>query len=93
MGVLSQNYVIYLAKETITVVLLVGGPILLAALVTGLTVGIFQALTQIQEQTLTFIPKLVAVAVVMVVLGPWMMRVLMAFTTNLFNSLPGLSNF
>jgi len=82
----------YLAKETIGVILMVGGPILLASLVVGLVVSIFQALTQIQEQTLTFIPKLLAITLVLVLMGPWMMKVLLGFTTNLFNSLANFAN-
>lgn len=84
---MSQNQVLYMAKEAVGAVLLVGGPILGAALLVGLLVSIFQSMTQIQEQTLTFIPKVVAVAVVMLLLGPWMLSVLTVYTANLLTQL------
>ena len=79
--------VLYMAKEAVGAVLLVGGPILGVSLLVGLLVSIFQAMTQIQEQTLSFIPKVVAVAVVLVVLGPWMLSVLTVYTSNLLKQL------
>lgn len=90
---MSQNYVMSLAKDTLTVIIMVGGPIMLAILIVGMAVSIFQALTQIQEQTLTFVPKLIAAAAVVAVLGPWMLRVLLSYTSNLFNSLVGLAKY
>lgn len=66
--------------------LLVGAPVLLAALGVGLIVSLLQAVTQIQETTLSFLPKLLAVAAVLVFLGPWMLRELMNFTTLAFQS-------
>jgi flagellar biosynthetic protein FliQ len=68
----------------------VAGPLLLAALVVGLLVSIFQAVTQIQEQSLSLIPKIVAVAVVIVVLGPWMLGQLVSYTAALFISIPSM---
>ena len=79
--------VLYMAKEAVGAVLLVGGPILGVSLLVGLLVSIFQAMTQIQEQTLSFIPKVVAVVVVLLVLGPWMLSVLTVYTTNLLTQL------
>jgi len=79
--------VLYMAKEAVGAVLLVGGPILIVSLTVGLLVSIFQAMTQIQEQTLTFIPKVVAVVVVLLVLGPWMLSVLTVYATNLLKQL------
>jgi len=84
---MNQSMVLYMAKEAVGTVLLVGGPILGVSLLVGLLVSIFQAMTQIQEQTLTFIPKVVAVVVVLLVLGPWMLSVLTAYTTNLLKQL------
>ena len=84
---MSQNQVLYMAKEAIGAVLLVGGPILGVSLLVGLLVSIFQAMTQIQEQTLSFIPKVVAVVAVLILLGPWMLSVLTAYTTNLLTQL------
>ncbi|KJS47211.1 MAG: flagellar biosynthesis protein FliQ [Peptococcaceae bacterium BRH_c23] len=76
-----------MAREAVGAVLLVGGPVLGVSLLVGLLVSIFQSMTQIQEQTLTFIPKVIAVAVVMLVLGPWMLSVLTAYTSNLLTQL------
>ncbi|HZK84138.1 MAG TPA: flagellar biosynthesis protein FliQ [Desulfosporosinus sp.] len=84
---MDQNMVLYMAKEAVGAVLLVGGPILIVSLTVGLLVSIFQAMTQIQEQTLTFIPKVVAVVVVLLVLGPWMLSVLTVYATNLLKQL------
>ncbi|KGK90364.1 flagellar biosynthesis protein FliQ [Desulfosporosinus sp. HMP52] len=84
---MSQNQVLYMAREAVGAVLLVGGPILGVALLVGLLVSIFQSMTQIQEQTLSFIPKVIAVAAVMLVLGPWMLSVLTVYTTNLLTQL------
>jgi flagellar biosynthetic protein FliQ len=83
----SQSMVLYLAKEALGAVLLVGGPILGASLLVGLLVSIFQSMTQIQEQTLSFIPKIIAVVTVLLLLGPWMLSVMTAFTSNLLTQL------
>lgn len=84
---MTQNQVLFMAREAVGAVLLVGGPVLGTALLVGLFVSIFQSMTQIQEQTLTFIPKIAAVAVVMLLLGPWMLSVLTAYATNLLTQL------
>lgn len=84
---MDQSMVLYMAKEAVGAVLLVGGPILGVSLLVGLLVSIFQAMTQIQEQTLTFIPKVVAVVAVLMVLGPWMLSVLTVYTANLLKAL------
>ena len=76
-----------MAKEALGTVLLVGGPILGASLLVGLIVSIFQAMTQIQEQTLSFIPKVIVVAVILLLLGPWMLSVLTAYTSNLLTQI------
>lgn len=68
-------------------ILLVAGPILILALAVGLLVSVFQATTQIQEQTLAFIPKIIAVLVGVVIFGPWMLTKLVEFTTDLFQNL------
>ncbi len=68
--------------------LLLCGPVLLAGLVAGLAISVFQAMTQINEMTLTFIPKIAATAAALVLLGPWMLTRLVAYTTTLFQSLP-----
>jgi flagellar biosynthetic protein FliQ len=63
-------------------------PLLLAGLVVGLIVSVFQAVTQIQEQTLAFIPKIIAIAAVLVILGPWMLNQLLGYTTELWGGIP-----
>ncbi len=84
---------LYLAKEALGTALLVGGPILGIGLLVGLVVSVFQAMTQIQEQTLAFIPKILAIVVVMLLLGPWMLNVLTAYTTNLLSQLGTFARF
>jgi len=79
-----------LTAETLYLVLLVSGPPLLVALAIGLIVGLLQAVTQVQEQTLSFVPKLVAVATVLVVAGGWMGGQLLRFTDRLWRAIPEL---
>ena len=85
---MTPEYVVKLGQEMLLLVLYLGGPVLIVALVVGLAVSIFQAVTQIHEMTLTFIPKILAVAAVLTVLLPWTIRRLMDFTINLFSSIP-----
>jgi flagellar biosynthesis protein FliQ len=81
-----------IGSRALEITLLLAAPLLLVALVTGLIVGAFQAATQINEQTLSFIPKLLAMALAVVVAGPWMLKVLISYTRELFESIPGLIN-
>ncbi|MHB8126786.1 MAG: flagellar biosynthesis protein FliQ [Desulfitobacteriaceae bacterium] len=90
---MSQNQVLYMAKEALGTALLVGGPVLCVSLLVGLLVSIFQAMTQIQEQTLSFIPKILAIVAVMLLLGPWMLSVLTTYTTNLLTQLATFANY
>ena len=71
-------------KEALWLVLELSGPMLIISIVIGLVIAIFQAATQIHEQTLTFVPKLVAIAVILLITGPWMMNVMNDFTVKLF---------
>jgi flagellar biosynthetic protein FliQ len=87
---MNQDTVVNLASQAMSLALKVAGPLLLVALVIGLIVSIFQAVTQIQEQSLTLIPKIVGIAVVVVLLGPWMLGQLVAYTTNLYSAIPTL---
>ena len=87
---MTQDTVITLATQAMKLALEIAGPILLVGLFVGLIVSLFQAVTQIQEQTLTFIPKIVAMALLIVVLGPWMLDQLVAYTAALFASIPQL---
>ncbi|WP_138414809.1 flagellar biosynthesis protein FliQ [Aquibacillus sediminis] len=84
---MSGEFVISLAEQGIYTVLMVVGPLLLLALAVGLLVSIFQATTQIQEQTLAFIPKIVAVLVGLIFFGPWMLTRMVEFTSNIFQNL------
>lgn len=85
--------VVAIIREGVTTVLTVAGPMLGVGLIIGLVVSIFQATTQIQEQTLTFLPKLLAIFFTLVLCGPWMLRVLVDFTTELFSYLSQVSGW
>ena len=87
---MNQDVVTHLSVQAMTMALKVSAPFLLAGLAVGLLVSIFQAVTQIQEQTLTFIPKIVVTGVVIAVGGPWMLDQIVGYTTNLFQSIPTL---
>ena len=77
-----------IGREALLTVMKVTAPMLGLGMAAGLTVSIFQATTQIQEQTLTFVPKILAVLLSIIVFGPWMLSTLMEFITNLFNNIP-----
>ncbi len=87
---MSQDQVISICVSAMELALKIGMPILLVGLVVGLLVSIFQAATQIQEQTLSFIPKVAGLAVVLVVAGPWMLGQLLTWTEGLYLSIPKL---
>ncbi|WP_079529859.1 flagellar biosynthesis protein FliQ [Halobacillus hunanensis] len=84
---MNSEMVISFAKEGIYTVLIVSGPLLILALAIGLLVSIFQATTQIQEQTLAFIPKIVAVLIGLIFFGPWMLTNMVRFTASIFENL------
>lgn len=83
----SSEFVISMAEKAVYVTLVISGPLLAIALLVGLIVSIFQATTQIQEQTLAFIPKIVAVLLALIFFGPWMLSTILSFTTELFSNL------
>jgi flagellar biosynthetic protein FliQ len=87
---MSEQYIVYLFREAFYTALLVSAPVLVLSLVVGLLISVFQAATAIQEFTLTFVPKLVAVAVVLVLTLPWMMDLMTSFTVSLFHQIPML---
>lgn len=87
---MSLGLVLDLARNALTISLLLAGPLLGVALVVGLLISILQAVTSIQEQTLSFVPKLFAVAGVFLALLSWMLQIMMKYTTELFISLPNL---
>lgn len=84
---MGEEVVIDIARQAITVVIMLSAPILGLSLLVGLIISVIQATTQIQEQTLTFIPKIVAIFVAMLVFGPWMMHVITEFTINLYENI------
>ena len=84
---MSSEFVLTLAERGIFTILIVVGPLLILALAVGLLVSIFQATTQIQEQTLAFIPKIVAVLVGVVFFGPWMLTRMVEFTVDLYQNI------
>jgi flagellar biosynthetic protein FliQ len=87
---MDQDTVVNLATQAMVLSLKIAGPILILGLIIGLLVSIFQAVTSIQEQSLSFIPKVVGVAVLIVVLGPWMLDQLVGYAQNLYMSIPSL---
>ena len=87
---MSHALVVDLARNAIMLALLIAGPMLVVALLIGLTVSILQAVTQIQEQTLAFVPKLIGVSVIFLLALPWILQLLVKYTTELFRSLPSL---
>ena len=87
---MTQDVVVNLATTALTLAFKVALPMLGAGLVVGLLVSIFQAVTQIQEQTLAFIPKILAIAGVLIVGGPWMLNQLLSYTTDLWSRIPTL---
>jgi flagellar biosynthetic protein FliQ len=87
---MGPDVVLELCTQALELALRVGLPLLIAGLVVGLAVSVFQAVTQIQEQTLSFIPKILALAGVLIVLGPWMLNQLLSYTTDLWGSIPQL---
>jgi len=81
---MTPEFAVWICKETIYTALLVAAPMLLTGLVIGISVSLFQAVTSIHEATLTFIPKILGVAVVMLFTMPWMIRVILGFTQHIF---------
>lgn len=84
---MNEDMVYFLGKETLKVAALIATPLLLSSLVIGLLVSIFQAITQINEATLTFIPKIIVIAIVLVLLGPWMIDEMTKFTIELLENI------
>jgi len=87
---MTEGTLLTLAKNTVMVTLMMAGPVLLVSLIVGSLISLFQSATQINEVTLTFIPKLIAVGVVLAICGSWMLQQLLVFTANIFNDLPNL---
>ena len=87
---MGPDVVLQLCTQALELALRVGLPLMVVGLVVGLAVSVFQAVTQIQEQTLSFIPKILALAGVLIVLGPWMLNQLLSYTADLWGSIPQL---
>ncbi len=87
---MTPETVVTVGRHALELTLTLAAPLLLTALAVGLIVGIFQAATQINEMTLSFIPKLLAMAAVLAITGPWMLRTLVEYTRNLIQSIPGM---
>lgn len=86
---MNQSTVLDLAREALVVGLLVASPLLAVTLLIGIVVSVFQAVTQVQELTLTFVPKVLGILVVMLLLGSWMLTLLVSFLKTCFESFPG----
>lgn len=89
---MSPETIMDMGQQAIYIMLLIAAPLLLAALLIGLIVSIFQAATQINEQTLSFIPKLVGIFLVLIVLGPWMLTLLTDYMRSVLENIPNLAN-
>jgi len=87
---MTEAYVLTLGQNAIVIALLLAGPILIISLVVGSLVSLVQAATQINEVTMTFIPKIIGIVLVLLILGSWMLQQMLVFTANIFTSLPNL---
>lgn len=87
---MTPETVLTIARESLTVTTLLAAPLLLVTLVTGVMVGILQAATQINEMTLSFIPKLLALMLTLLIVGPWMLQLITSYTKTLFTSIPSM---
>ncbi|MFP4301030.1 MAG: flagellar biosynthesis protein FliQ [Spirochaetaceae bacterium] len=87
---MDVGFVVMIFRTAILQLLLMSAPVLLMGMLVGLIVSIFQATTSIQEQTLTFVPKIAAILVALLFFGPWMIATLRQFTINLFNQIPNM---
>lgn len=88
---MSEDFIIHIFREAFYTMLLVSAPVLIVSLLIGLIISVFQAATSIQEFTLTFVPKLIAVAVVVILTLPWIMDIMVTFTINLYAQIPNLA--
>ncbi|GAP09696.1 flagellar biosynthetic protein FliQ [Bellilinea caldifistulae] len=88
---MTEAFVMTLAQKAITMALILAGPVMLVSLLVGSLISLVQAATQINEPTLSFVPKMIGIIVVLVVLGSWMLQQILVFTSELFNSLPSLT--
>jgi len=87
---MTPDTIVHLGSEALKMVLLISAPMLIVGLVVGVLISLFQAVTQIQEMTLTFVPKIIVVFVSMIISGPWMIATMMDFTRHFFELIPTL---
>lgn len=87
---MSEAYVMSLAQDAITLIVMLAGPALIVSLIIGSVISLIQAATQVNEVTMTFVPKIIGIGLVLILLGSWMLQQMLVFTSNLFNSLPAL---
>jgi flagellar biosynthetic protein FliQ len=87
---MTPETVMTLAQRALEITMMLAAPLLLSALLIGLLVGVFQAATQINEMTLSFIPKLIGMAVALLIAGSWMLKIIVGYTRELFEAIPGL---
>ncbi len=87
---MTEGFLMTLGHDALMLALLVGAPMLGVSLVIGLIISLFQAMTQINEQTLTFVPKIIGFGLVLMLFGPWMLQLVMRFTVQMFNYLPNM---
>lgn len=85
---MTSQFVVGFGKEALELTLMLSAPLLLTGMMVGLVVSIFQATTQIQEMTLIFVPKIVAVIVALIFFAPWLLQILTSYTTNLYMNIP-----
>jgi len=83
---MDESMIINIGGEAIRVIIYIAGPMLICAMIVGIVISILQAITQINEATLTFIPKMVAVVVVLIVAAPWMLKILQEYTINVISN-------
>ena len=87
---MTPETVLTIASESLTLTALLAAPLLLVTLITGVLVGVLQAATQINEMTLSFIQKLVALVLTLLLMGPWMLQLITGYTRTLFTNIPGM---
>jgi flagellar biosynthesis protein FliQ len=85
---MSTDFIVGIMAETIRITLMISAPVLIVGLVVGVVISLFQAVTQVQEMTLVFVPKIVACLVTLVAVLPWMINTLVSFTHNLLTNIP-----
>ncbi|MCS7082783.1 MAG: flagellar biosynthesis protein FliQ [Bacteroidetes bacterium] len=88
---MSTELALYWTQETLRITVLLAGPLLLGSLVIGLVISILQAVTSVQEMTLTYVPKMLIIAVLLLLLAPWLLNLMIDFTARILLSIPGIS--